>query len=218
MKVLVLEDNQRLLNVIKNALEKESYCVDTFIDGDDALEALDNGYNCFILDINVPNIDGISLLELLRINHKDTPVIIISSNHDFEKIQKSYDLGCDDYIKKPFFILELVQKVKKLCKIQKKFLEFDTSYKYDFINHILYENGKELELTKKEILFLELFSKNLHHVASYEEIEEYVWEGEDTNLVNIRAMIKRLRKKIPYESIVIVKGMGYSLSKDVKLI
>lgn len=218
MKVLVLEDNQRLLNVIKNALEKESYSVDTFIDGDDALEALDNGYNCFILDINVPNIDGISLLELLRINHKDTPVIIISSNHDFEKIQKSYDLGCDDYIKKPFFILELVQKVKKLCKIQKKFLEFDTSYKYDFINHILYENGKELELTKKEILFLELFSKNLHHVASYEEIEEYVWEGEDTNLVNIRAMIKRLRKKIPYESIVIVKGMGYSLSKDVKLI
>ncbi|WP_122893580.1 response regulator transcription factor [Arcobacter peruensis] len=218
MKVLVLEDNQRLLNVIKNALEKESYCVDTFIDGDDALEALDNGYNCFILDINVPNIDGISLLELLRINHKDTPVIIISSNHDFEKIQKSYDLGCDDYIKKPFFILELVQKVKKLCKIQKKFLEFDSSYKYDFINHILYENGKELELTKKEILFLELFSKNLHHVASYEEIEEYVWEGEDTNLVNIRAMIKRLRKKIPYESIVIVKGMGYSLSKDVKLI
>ena len=218
MKVLVLADNQRLLNVIKNALEKESYSVDTFIDGDDALEALDNGYNCFILDINVPNIDGISLLELLRINHKDTPVIIISSNHDFEKIQKSYDLGCDDYIKKPFFILELVQKVKKLCKIQKKFLEFDSSYKYDFINHILYENGKELELTKKEILFLELFSKNLHHVASYEEIEEYVWEGEDTNLVNIRAMIKRLRKKIPYESIVIVKGMGYSLSKDVKLI
>ncbi|MGB1226594.1 MAG: response regulator transcription factor [Poseidonibacter sp.] len=218
MKVLVLEDNQRLLNVIKNALEKESYSVDTFIDGDDALEALDNGYNCFILDINVPNIDGISLLELLRINHKETPVIIISSNHDFEKIQKSYDLGCDDYVKKPFFILELVQKVKKLCKIQKKFLEFDTSYKYDFINHILYENGKEIELTKKEILFLELFSKNLHHVASYEEIEEYVWEGEDTNLVNIRAMIKRLRKKIPYESIVIVKGMGYSLSKDVKLI
>jgi len=218
VKVLVLEDNERLLNVIKSALVKENYVVDTFTDGDDALNALENGYNCFILDINVPNIDGISLLELLRINHKDTPVIIISSNHDFEKIQKSYDLGCDDYIKKPFFILELVQKVKKFCKLQKKFLEFSSDYKYDFINHILYKENKEIELTKKEILFLELFSKNLHHVATYEELEEYVWEGENTNLVNIRAMIKRLRKKIPYESVVIVKGMGYSLSKDTKLV
>ena len=218
MKVLVLEDNERLLNLIKSSLEKENYSVDTFIDGADALDALENGYSCFILDINVPNIDGISLLELLRLNHQSTPVIIISSNHDFEKIQKSYELGCDDYIKKPFFIFELVQKIKKFCKVQKKLLEFDNDYKYDFINHILYHNEKEIELTKKEILFLELFSKNLHHVATYEELEEYVWEGEDTNLVNIRAMIKRLRKKIPSESIVIVKGMGYSLDKKTKLI
>ncbi len=218
MKILVLEDNERLLNVIKNALEKENYKVDTFTDGDDALEALENGYNCFILDINVPNIDGISLLELIRLNHKKTPAIIISSNHDFEKIQKSYDLGCDDYVKKPFYILELVQKVKKLCVVQKKFLEFDDTFKYDFINHVLYKNNEEIELTKKEILFLELFSKNLHHVAVYNEIIEYVWEGEESNLTNIRAMIKRLRKKIPSESIVIVKGLGYSLNKDVKLI
>lgn len=218
MKILVLEDNERLLNVIKNALEKENYQVDTFTDGDDALEALENGYNCFILDINVPNIDGISLLEMLRINHKDTPAIIISSNHDFEKIQKSYDLGCDDYIKKPFFILELVQKVKKLCVVQKKFLKFSDECKYDFINHVFYDKNKEIELTKKEILFLELFSKNLHHIASYEEIEEYVWEGEETNLTNIRAMIKRLRKKIPNDGIVIVKGMGYSLNKEVELV
>ncbi len=217
MKILILEDNERLLNVMKMALEKENYKIDTFIDGDEALNALDNGYNCFILDINVPKIDGISLLELLRINHKNTPVIIISSNHDLEKVQKSYELGCDDYIKKPFYILELVQKVKKLCLIQKRFLKFDEVYEFDFINHILYENKKEIEVTKKEILFLELFSKNLHHVATYEEIEEYVWEGDDTNLTNIRAMIKRLRKKIPSDSIVITKGMGYSLNKSVKL-
>ena len=82
---------------------------------------------------------------------------------------------------------------------------------------IKYENKKEIEITKKEILFLELFSKNLHHIATYEEIEEYVWEGDETNLTNIRAMIKRLRKKIASDSIVITKGMGYSLNKNVKL-
>ena len=87
----------------------------------------------------------------------------------------------------------------------------------NYVEHILYKGDKEIELTKKEILFLELFSHNLHHIATYEEIEEYVWEGDSTSLVNIRAMIKRLRKKIPNESIVIVKGMGYSLNKSCYL-
>ncbi len=113
MKILVLEDNKRLSNVIKTALEQESYKVDCFYDGDDALNALENGYSCFILDINVPNLDGISILEYIRLNHSNIPVIIISSNHDLEKIQKSYEVGCDDYLKKPFYIFELVQKVKK---------------------------------------------------------------------------------------------------------
>jgi DNA-binding response OmpR family regulator len=217
VKILVLEDNIRLSNVIKTALEQESYFVDCFYDGDDAFEALGNGYSCFILDINVPNLDGITILEYIRLNHANIPAIIISSNHDLEKIQKSYEIGCDDYLKKPFYILELIQKVKKYCLLPKMFLKFSDSCRYDFINHRLFENDQEYELTKKEILFLELFSNSLHHVASYEELEEYVWEGEETNLTNIRAMIKRLRKKLPSDSIIIVKGMGYSLNKEVSL-
>ncbi len=218
MKILLLEDNRRLSNVIKTALEQESYHVECFFDGDEVLNALENGYSCFILDINVPNLNGISILECIRLNHSTTPVIIISSNHDLQKIQKSYELGCDDYLKKPFYIFELIQKIKKLCSIQKKFLKIDEVYKYDFFNHILYKENEEIELTKKEILFLELFSKNIHHIASYEEIEEYVWEGEETTGVNIRSMIKRLRKKLPKDSISIVKGLGYSLNKNVRLV
>lgn len=218
MKILVLEDNVRLSNVIKQALSLEGYNVDCFYDGEVASNCLEDGYNCFILDINVPSLDGISVLEYIRTNHASTPVIIISSNHDLEKIEKSYLVGCDDYLKKPFYIFELVQKVKKLCVLQEKYLKFNESCKYDFINHILTIGSAEVELTKKEILFLELFSKNLHHVATYVELDEYVWEGEETNLINIRAMIKRLRKKLPENSIVIVKGLGYSLNKDVVLI
>jgi len=217
MKILVLEDNKRLSNVIKQALELESYSVDCYDDGDNVVEVLSNGYSCFILDINVPNLDGISILEAIRINNKNAPVIIISSNHDLEKVKLSYELGCDDYLKKPFYIFELIQKVKKLSIIEKNFIQFDDIHRYDCKKHILYKSNIEIELTKKEILFLELFAKNLHHVATYSELEEYVWEGENTTLVNIRAMIKRLRKKIPYESIVIVKGMGYSLNKEVRM-
>jgi len=99
MKILVLEDNTTLCNFIKDSLNKEGYSVDTFNDGEEALEVLNNGYSCFILDINVPSIDGISILDTVRIFNKTTPVIIISANHELEKIQASYELGCDDYLK-----------------------------------------------------------------------------------------------------------------------
>jgi DNA-binding response OmpR family regulator len=94
MKILVLEDNERLANVIKSVLIKEGYQVDLFMDGEKALDALNHGYHCFILDINVPSIDGLSILETIRIYHKEIPAIIISSNHDLEKIQASYEIGC----------------------------------------------------------------------------------------------------------------------------
>ncbi|RXJ97758.1 DNA-binding response regulator [Arcobacter sp. CECT 8986] len=218
MKILLLEDNERLSSVIKYALLDEGYSVDCFFDGDDALDSIGNGYACFILDINVPNSDGISILEYIRLNHSKIPVLIISSNHELDKVKESYEKGCDDYLKKPFYIIELLQKVKKLCGDRKQFLIFDETCKYSFIDHRLYKNEEEIELTKKEILFLELFARNIHFVATYDHIEEYVWEGEDTTLANIRSMIKRLRKKLPTDSITIIKGIGYSLNKTVKFI
>ena len=216
MKILILEDNDALLNVMKLALSRESYKVDCFTDGQEALNSIANGYSCFILDINVPSIDGIEVLNYIKSSHPDIPVIIISSNHELEKIQLSYEKGCDDYIKKPFFMYELVHKVKNFCKVQNKFIVFSDSFKYDFIEHILYDNDEKIILAKKEILFLELFCENINKVVSYSEIDEYVWEGEPTNLDNIRALIKRLRKKIPSDSIKIVTGIGYTLN-DVYL-
>ena len=217
MKILVLEDNEALSRVINRGLSKEGYQVDSFYDGDEALDHINNGYSCFILDINVPSIDGITILKTVRDYHPDVPVLIISSNHEFEMIKSSYEKGCNDYIKKPFFIYELVQKVKNLCAIQEKFLEFSTDVKYSFVDNILYDKDEKVVLAKKEILFLELFSSNIHRVVNYEELEEYVWEGEITNLDNIRALIKRLRKKLPEDSIKIVTGLGYTLGNEVKL-
>lgn len=214
MKILVLEDNERLSNLIALALEKEGYKVDVFDDGEEALEALSCGYQCFVLDINVPSIDGISILETIRMYHQDVPAIIISSNHELEKIQQSYEIGCDDYLKKPFFMYELVHKIKKLCQNDLKILDLGCGYSYDCVTSYLKNEEGEVKLTKKEMLFLELLSQNLHHVFSFEEIEEYVWEGEETTLINIRALVKRLRKKLPSNVIEIVKGMGYSLNAE----
>jgi len=214
MKILVLEDNLRLSNVIYKSLLEENYKVDCFNDGKSAFDSLANGYNCFVLDINVPKIDGNTILQFIRQNHPNTPIIIMSSNSDLEHIKTSYDLGCDDYLKKPFYMFELIAKIKKYSLSKYNYIRFDDIFKFDITNHILYKGKHEIELTKKEILFLELFSKHLHRVVTYNEIEEYVWEGEETTFVNIRSMIKRLRKKIPFESITIVKGVGYSLCKS----
>jgi len=218
MKILVLEDNERLCKLIASALIKENCKVDIFFDGEEALEVLGNGYQCFILDINVPSLDGISILETIRMYHKDIPVIIISSNHELEKIQTSYEIGCDDYIKKPFFMYELIQKVKKLCHIDNHQIDLGENCIYDFSTNTLFTPDGEVSLAKKEILFLELLSKDEHRLVSFDEIEEYVWEGEPTTLINIRALVKRLRKKIPENSIKIVKGLGYGLNSTCKKI
>lgn len=218
MKILVLEDNEALSRVIKTGLSKEGYQVDCFFDGDEALDHINNGYNCYILDINVPSIDGITILKTIRDYNKRVPVLIISSNHELEKIQTSYEKGCNDYIKKPFFIYELVQKVKNLCTIQEKHIKFNEEFTYSFVDNILYNKEEKVILAKKEILFLELFSQNINRVINYEELEEYVWEGEITNLDNIRALVKRLRKKLPEDSIKIVTGLGYTLGENVKYV
>ena len=212
MKILLLEDNKKLNDTITKRLKLKGYKVQSCVDGADAIEKIADGYSCFILDINVPSTDGITILETIRIYNKDIPVIIISANHELEKIQASYELGCDDYLKKPFLMYELIQKVKKLCEVKERFFDFTNGFIYDYENRHLKNEEGDVKLAKKEILFLELLCKDSTRIFSFEEIEDYVWEGEPTTLTNIRALVKRLRKKIPDNALTIVKGIGYKLN------
>lgn len=212
LKILVLEDNINLCNFIKNSLENEGYVVKSFYDGNEVVESLNEGFGCFILDINVPSIDGISILETIRVYYKDTPVIIISSNHDLEKIQASYEFGCDDYIKKPFLMYELIHKVNKLCQKDDAKIALIDGFIFDKKNRTLFDaKGLEVKLTRKELLFTELIIKNNSNITTFSQIEDFVWEGHPTTLTNIRGLVKRLRKKIPKDMITIVKGIGYKL-------
>jgi len=212
MKILVLEDNKRLSNLIVEALSQKHYKVDLYADGKKALEVIDNGYDCFILDINVPGVDGLSLLKEIRSMNQDTPAIIISANVDLETIQDAYLKGCDEYLKKPFYMYELETKLEKLCKIEENIVDLKDDFKYDISKAKLYnENNEDIKLAKKEILLLDLFTKNRDKIVSFEQIEQYVWEGNLTTNENIRALIKRLRKKLPIESILSQGGMGYIL-------
>lgn len=212
MKILVLEDNERLANLMVEALEQKKYHVDLFSDGKKALESIDNGYDCFILDINVPGLDGISLLKEIRSMDAHTPAIVISANIELDTIQDAYHKGCDEYLKKPFYMYELEMKIEKLCKPKMMVLTLADGFTYSMETETLLDgNNEEVKLAKKEILLLNLFAKNLGKNITFERIEQYVWEGELTTTENIRALIKRLRKKLPEETIENQGGVGYRL-------
>ncbi len=209
MKILLLEDNQRLNNSIVKRLELKGYSVDSFTDGYKALENVYEGYDCFILDINVPSIDGIYILKELRETYYDVPVLIISSNLELDTIKEAYGFGCDDYLKKPFYIDELEVKIEKLCQLDKKVIYLDKEYKYLLNSRELFNNNEPVKLTKKETLLLHQLVTNNEKILSFEQISNYVWEGDIATADSIRTLMMRLRKKIPKECVETLIDFGY---------
>jgi len=209
MKVLLLEDNERLNNSIVKRLELKGYQIDTFIDGNDALEKIYDGYDCFILDINVPSIDGISILKEIRETYPTTPTLIISSNIDLDTIKNAYGFGCNDYLKKPFYIDELEVKIEILCQLNNDVITIADQFTYDIKKRELFQNSELVKLTKKETLLLNQFIKNKNKTLSYNNILNYVWEGDVATTDSLRTLIMRLRKKIPKESLETIVDFGY---------
>ena len=209
MKILLLEDNKKLNSTITKRLKLKGYKVESCIDGADAIEKITDGFSCFVLDINVPNIDGIKVLKRIREYYDEIPVIIISASVELDDIKQSYDFGCNDYLKKPFFIDELEIKIEKLCKIQDELIYFDKDCYFDYKSSLLVIDKKEQRLTKKERLLINLFLTKKNQVLSYEAIENYVWEGTFASLESIRSLIRRLRKTLVEDYIQTVVDTGY---------
>ena len=209
MKILLLEDNKTLNETIILKFELKGYQVDSFIDGKEAYSNITNGYSCFILDINVPNVNGIKILKKIREYYDDVPVIIISATVELDIIKESYDFGCNDYLKKPFFIDELEIKVDKLCNITKKTVVFDQNCYFSFSESCISIENKKSQLTQKENLLMNLFLRNKNEIVSYENIQNYVWEGNYASLDAIRTLIKRLRKKFEKTYILASSNRGY---------
>jgi DNA-binding response OmpR family regulator len=209
MNILLLEDNKKLNDTITKRLKMKGYKVEACYDGADAVEKIADGFSCFVLDINVPHIDGIKVLKKIREYYDEIPVIIISASVELDDIKQSYDFGCNDYLKKPFFIDELEIKIEKLCGIQDDLISFDTDSYFDYKASLVVINKKEQRLTKKERLLMNLFLTKKNQVLSYESIENYVWEGSFASLESIRSLIRRLRKVLVEDYIQTVVDTGY---------
>jgi len=214
MKILLLEDNKRLNETIVKRLEAKNFKVDSFIDGQEAYNSVYDGYICFILDINVPSLDGIEILKKIREYNKETPIIVISSTVELDVIKNSYKYGCNDYIKKPFFIDELEIKIEKLCHIDRDIIEIIDNCKFYFKESFLEINNQKKCLSKKERVLLNLLLSHRGKVVSFDAIEAIVWEGDIVSIDSIRSLIRRIRKKIDMDLIETVVDVGY-LFKNV---
>ena len=213
MKILLLEDNKRLNETIVKRLESKSFEVHSFEDGQEAYNAVDNGYTCFVLDINVPSLDGTELLKKIREYNIDTPVIIISSTVELDVIKNAYGYGCNDYLKKPFFIDELEIKIEKLCHFDKDIIDISDNYKFNFKDSLLEIDGESEHLSRKERLLLNLLLAQRGKVVSSDTIQAIVWEGNFASIDSIRSLVRRVRKKIPMDCIDTSVDVGYLFKK-----
>jgi DNA-binding response OmpR family regulator len=138
MKIFLLEDDYSLNEAIKEILELENHIVDNFYDGEIAFDnILNNNYDLYILDVNVPNIDGLEVLEKIKSISLNLNVIIISANINIDLIKKAYLLGCDDYLKKPFDLEELILMLARYEK-KNKYISLTTEIHFNTFNKELY--------------------------------------------------------------------------------
>ena len=218
MKVFLLEDDFALNKIITNSLKNRGFFVDNCFDGYKAAEmVIGNCYDFFILDLNVIGFDGHEILEIIRNSNKNTPVIIISAQIDMENIKKSYALGCNDYIKKPFDFEELFLRIQyhiqKLNNTNEFLTQLNNSYSFDLLEQVLYYKQQVIDLSIKEKLLLSLLVQNINSITSIEMIHEYVWDSKEMETVSMRSLIHKLKKKLKSGMIINCRGEGYKLIK-----
>lgn len=213
MKIFLLEDDYSLNEAIKEIIELENHCVDNFYAGDAAFNNISNNYDLYILDINTPNIDGLELLKAIKSINLKTKVIMISANINIELMKKAYDLGCDDYLKKPFNLEELIFKINRYEQ-KNKIIYLDKDITFNLSKKELIINNQIIDLTKNEKNLLTLLIENKGIKVSHEQIENFVYDGVSKSSDAIRSLVKRLRKKLTKELICNSLEEGYYINNN----
>ena len=223
MRILVVEDEKDLNNIITKHLKKNNFSVDSVFNGEEALEYLDYGtYDLIILDIMLPKVNGYEVVKKLRENKNETAVFMLTARDSIDDKIKGLDLGADDYLIKPFDFGELLARIRAL--VRRKYgntsntLEIDDLC-IDIAKKTVVRGGKNIELTGKEYEVLEYLIQNKGHVLSRDKIRDSVWdygyEGE-SNIIDV--LIKNIRKKIDIgnskQLIHTKRGLGYVLKED----
>lgn len=220
MRILMIEDNTELALSVKEGLENIGFHVDTAYTGEDGEAKADiNEYDCLLLDLNLPDKDGLLILKALRDAGKDVPVIIMTARDEIEERAHGLDLGADDYVTKPFHLVELRARIQ--AAIRRYYGKTNPVLNIGdlVVNPLTREasvQGQPVELLAKEFDILEYLAEKHPAVVSAEELVEHVYDEEfDPFSSVLRVHISRLRKKLTQaagrELIQTMRGKGYYL-------
>lgn len=217
MKILYLEDDLNLSQTVEEFLKDEGFEVVCAYDGDEALELIyATKFDLFLLDVNVPQIDGFQLLKELRGVDIVTPAIFITSLNSINDLSLGYESGADDYIKKPFALKELLLRINALLKreykTQDQLIKINDDVDFNLYANELIKEGEKVALGHKESLLLKLLLKHKNECVSFENIYQNVWQfNESHSYMSLRTYVKNLRKHIGKEHILSIKNFGYKL-------
>lgn len=224
MRILVVEDEHKIANSIKQGLEQENYAVDVAYDGHTGYDfAAGEEYDLIVLDRMLPEIDGVAITKKLRKQNIHIPILMLTAKGQLNDKVEGLDSGADDYMTKPFAFSELLARIRALTRRPKETTGTVLSIadlKLDTRTYTVTRAGKTVKLSGKEFSLLEYLMRHKNHIVTKDQIIHHVWSYEANVLPNsVEVYIKHLRDKIDASSkkklIQTVRGFGYKMSEQM---
>lgn len=220
LRILFLEDDPTLSDIIEEFLNDEGYDVTCVYDGDAALDAgYEQPFDLFLFDVKVPYQNGFDVLRILREANRLAPAIFMTSLGSIEDLSTAYDAGCDDYLKKPFELKELELRIKALIKRSgalsvQEMIPVTDDIVFDPKRGRLIQNGREIVLARKEAKILKILLSHPEDIISSQILLESAWDfQEEATEESLRTHIKNLRKHLGKETILNIRGQGYCIAR-----
>jgi DNA-binding response OmpR family regulator len=225
MRILLVEDEKKLCELIARALQAERYAVDTALDGQTGWQMADiYPYDLIILDLMLPYLSGTEILRRVRRKNQEVPILVLTARDETEEKIEHFEAGADDYLTKPFVFAELVMRVKALLRrgsMTRANVLRVGDLELDRLSQHVMRGGRKIELTPKEYSLLEYLAAHPGRVISRTMIIEHVWDQSFEGLTNIvDVYVRHLRRKVddPFDIKLIrtVRGVGYGLSESAE--
>lgn len=213
MKIVLLEDEYSLRKNIEVFLQLSHYEVVSYVNGDDFLEKCRFDADLYILDINVPGANGFEIIQWISSNSPSIPVIFTTAFTDIDSISKAYTLGCSDYLKKPFDLIELKLRIEKLLPLQGlEKIDLGSDFVYSLNEKRLYHKGSLYSISPHQNELLKLLIEHANQLVTYDQMIDRIWTGKLIKINTIASHIREIRRLIPTLSVNAIRSEGYTLS------
>jgi DNA-binding response OmpR family regulator len=217
MKILLVEDDIMLNEMITEYLSSTGHAITSAKSGDESLKILnEQKFDLLILDINLPDVDGFTILENMHEQKRMIPTIYISALIDIEDISRAFDLGCFDYLKKPFHLKELTLRINKILKtriVPQRHKRLSKHYSFDAETMTLLFNNEPHILPRRQLQIIELLAQNRSLVVNYDMFRNYVWNDDYIDNATIRAEVNRVKTVLKEDFIKNIRGSGYMVER-----